>query len=392
MKSLAVAVTTQMQAQEKRPVVLFEIGLSQTTLYYVADRVGITFAGIYYTPKAITLSSIGQSSEGQINRIDLNFDNVNRDMSAYAQYSTFDGKPLIIKRVYRDAVSGTTHYNEIFHGTMEEIGNIASIWFPITASSGKALYQRALLSEYQRSCRYIFGDVNCNISGFSDLTSASNYAKGQVLSGGTGHFIINTAVGSVTGTNNDIFKYGTIKVGLSGTTYNRTCTAWTSATSKATWRVGLPVSIDNSYAYEIYKGCPKDLDACTAAFAFGPISDNRINFGGFLHIGQDKYDKTELSGKAETPQIYTPPIVPRDDSGGSDDGPSDSGLISDQERAESQDPGPNVHDVEQSDSDFGGYGGFGDDRENVGMDTGTDTDHDPGMDSEGRDSGGHGMG
>jgi len=307
MKTLATAVTAQMQAQEKRPVLLFELGLSAATLYYIADKLGFTFDNVYYTPKAITLSAIQQSSEGQINRINLNFDNVSRDMAAYAQYLSFDGRPLIIKRVYRDAMSGSTLYNEIFHGAMEEVGNIGATWFPITASSGKALYEKALLSEYQRSCRHIFGDVNCNIDGLSDLTNASNYAAGQVSSGGTNHFVIDTTVGSVTGTNDDAFNYGVIKLGLAGTTYIRICTDWASSTSRATWRVGLPVAIDSSYRYEIYKGCSKELDACTASFAWGPISDNRINFGGFLHIGQDKYDTIDLGGRAETPQIYTPP-------------------------------------------------------------------------------------
>lgn len=316
-KTLPSAVTAQMQLQQKRPALLFELGLSATTLYYVAEKDDITFAGNTYTSKAITVSEFTQSSEGQINRITVNFDNTERDMAAYALYSTFEGRPLVIKRVYKDAISGTTHYNEVFRGTMEELVDIGRTWTPITATVGKPLYEKALLNEYVRTCRHNFGDSMCNMDGFSNLASTSNYANGQLLSGATNYMIIDTTVGSVTGTNDDAFNYGVIKVGKSGTTYIKTCSDWDSATSKALWTVGLPISLDNTYRYQIYKGCPKDLNSCTCAYAWGPISDNRINFGGFVHIGKEKYVSQQLSGGPEAPQYYiAPPTYYGDDGGG----------------------------------------------------------------------------
>lgn len=268
MKTLPVAVTTQMMAQQKRPALLLELGLSSTTLYYVAEKDDLTFGGNTYSSKAITISEITQSTEGQINRITVNFDNTERDMAAYATYMTFEGRPIVIKRVYKDVISGTTHYNEIFRGTMEEIVDIGRTWLPITATVGKPLYEKALLNEYVRTCRHNFGDSFCNLDGFSNLTSTSNYAEGQILSGATNYMVIDTTVGSVTGENDDVFNYGIIKVGKSGATYIRTCYDWTSSTSRADWQVGLPVSLDNTYRYQIYKGCPKDLNSCTAGFAW----------------------------------------------------------------------------------------------------------------------------
>jgi len=307
-KSLPSAVTTQMEAVQKRPSLLFELGLSAATLYYVAEKNDITFGGNTYSAKAITVSGFTQSAEGQINRITVNFDNVSRDMAAYATYLPFEGRPLVIKRIYKDAVSGTTHYNEVFRGTMEEISDMGRTWLPINATVGKPLYQKALLKEYIRTCRHSFGDANCNIDGFSSLASASNYAAGNILSGATTYMIIDTTVGSVTGTNDDAFNYGIIKIGKSGTTYIRTCYDWTSSTSRADWQVALPVTIDSTYNYQIYKGCPKDLNSCTMGYSWGPQADNRINFGGFLHIGKEKYTSAPmLSAGAEAPQHYYPP-------------------------------------------------------------------------------------
>jgi len=318
MKSIPSAVSAQMQLQQKRPALLFELGLSGNTLYYIAEKDDLVYANITYTAKAITISEFAQSAEGQINRITVNFDNTSRDMSAYATYAQFEGRPFIVKRVYKDALSGTTLYNEVFRGTMEELTNIGRTWLPISAVAGKPLHQKALLKEYSRNCRYVFGDSMCNVGGLSDLTSASNYAKGTILTGATNYMVINTDLGSVTGTNDDAFNYGVIKIGKGGTTYVRTCSNWTSATSRADWIVALPVTLDNTYHYEIYKNCPKDLNSCTAAYAWGPIANNGINFGGFIHIGKEKYGGARLSTGAEQPQHWYPPPSYGSDSG--DDG------------------------------------------------------------------------
>ena len=321
MKTIPSAVTTQMEAQQKRPALLFEIGLSAGTLYYVAEKDDLTYAGNTYTAKAITLSNLTQSAEGQINRVTANFDNTSRDMAAYAVNAQFEGRPFIIKRVYKDALSDPTYYNELFRGTMEELTDMGRTWMPINAVAGKPLYQKALLSEYVRTCRHIFGGTQCNMNGFSDLTSISNYAEGTILTGTTNSMTIDTTIGSVTGTNDDAFNYGIIKIGKSGTTYIRTCTDWTAGTSVAIWSVALPVTIDNTYRYQIYKGCPKNLNSCTMGFAWGPSSNNHLNFGGFIHVGKELINTSQLSEGAEVPShYYPPPWSPPWDTGGGDDG------------------------------------------------------------------------
>jgi len=116
-KDLTSAVITQIDAVQKRPVILVELELS-STLRYAAAKSNITFptGGNVYTAKAIKVSGINQSLEGQIQRATIKFDNVSRDMAAYAYNEDFQNKRIIIKRVYLDALANSGDYNEIFNG------------------------------------------------------------------------------------------------------------------------------------------------------------------------------------------------------------------------------------------------------------------------------------
>src|SRR5574343_515011 len=104
-KNLPAAVITQIDAANKRPVLLFELYLA-STLRFAAYKTNITFptGGSTYTAKAITTGGLVQSLEGQIERVSIKFDNVQKDMSAYANNENFFGKKLIVKRVYLDAL------------------------------------------------------------------------------------------------------------------------------------------------------------------------------------------------------------------------------------------------------------------------------------------------
>ena len=100
-KSIPAPIIAQMDAVSKRPVLLFELGLS-STIRFAAYKTSITFptGGNVYTAKTIEIGNVSQSIEGQIQRINVKFDNVKKDMMAYAHTQDFRGKSLIIKRIY----------------------------------------------------------------------------------------------------------------------------------------------------------------------------------------------------------------------------------------------------------------------------------------------------
>lgn len=297
-KTLETAVSTQVVASQRQPAILFEMGMeSGTTLYWTSLRQDVTFpsgaTGQVYTARAIKMDSFTQSAEGQINRISIKIDNVDKAMTTYAEQYNLEGKPIIIKRVYLGDVGNEPNYNELFFGTMEQPMDMDRFWFPVNATFGRPLYDQALLPYYSRNCRHDFGGKYCIVDDLSDLTSAagllSNSASAAIDTAGTTWLTMPTPdVSGVTGTNDDAFNYGLVQVGKSGVTHNRICTDYDSGTSKVTWTVGLPVLPDNTYRFQVFKGCDKLWDTCSGAYAYGPVGNNTDNFGGFLHIGDNE--------------------------------------------------------------------------------------------------------
>lgn len=279
-KSLPAAVTTEMNAQQKRPVLLFEIGLS-STLRFAAYKTNIVFptGGNVYTAKAIQLSGVAQTLEGQINRVTVKFDNVVRDMAAYAYNEDFKGKSLVIKRIYLDAVGNATYYNEVFSGYMEGPSDINRHWFTVSATAGQSLMRKALTFPYQRMCPWVFGGTECNTDGLADLTSLT--VSGTADSGATARLI-----DSILTEPTEYWRHGRISVTKDGVTYNRKIKASSGAIHAVYFDVDLPVAVDNTTTYTLYKGCDQTWDTCSGIDTWGPSADNKANFGGCMHIAK----------------------------------------------------------------------------------------------------------
>ena len=277
-KDLHANVIAQMDAVHKEPVLLFELGLS-STLRYAAYMTNFTFptAGNVYTAKAINVSGIEQSLEGQINRITVRFDDVSSDMSAYADDEEFKGKSLVIKRVYMDALGDASYYNEVFNGFMEMPSDYDYAWLTVPATTGKALNKRILSFAYQRMCPWVPGGDECNTDGNFDLTSLT--ATGTADSGST-----TTLVDNALTQTDDYWNYGEIYITYDGTVYRRKVKDFVAASDTITLDVALPFSVDNTCTYEVFKGCDQTWDTCESNNNWGPSADNSANFGGCIHI------------------------------------------------------------------------------------------------------------
>ena len=64
----------------------------------------------------------------------------------------------------------------------------------------------------------------------------------------------------------------------------RNVVQFNSGTSKVIFDVGFTAALDNSWTYNIYKGCSKTWESCGATKAYGPTTNNTANFQGFLHL------------------------------------------------------------------------------------------------------------
>jgi hypothetical protein len=277
-KTLPAQVITQLDAEYKKPVLLFELGLS-STVRYAAYMTNVTFptGGNVYTAKAITVAGMNQSLEGQINRISLKFDDVLNDMSAYDDEEGLNGKSLIIKRVYLDALGDASYYKEVFNGYMEQPNNYDYAWLSVSASSGKSLKKRVLNFSYQRMCPWIFGGTECNTDSLADLTSLT--ASGTADSG-----TVTTLVDNALTQANNYWNYGRIEITKGGVVYRRKVASFDAGSDTVTFDVALPVAVDNTCTYDIFKGCDQTLSTCGASNAWGPSADNTANFGGCVHI------------------------------------------------------------------------------------------------------------
>ena len=216
-RAIPAAIIQQMDAVGKRPVLLLELGLA-STLRYAAYKSNITFeatTGNPYTAKAIEVSGLSQSLEGQIGRITIKFDNVMKDMAAYANHEDFRGKSLIIKRIYLDSIVNATDYNEVFNGTMERPSEIGPQWLTVTAVSGKPLNRKVHDFAYQRMCPWRFGGTECNTNGLANLAVLT--ASGTADSGSTTTLVDNALTQA-----SDFWNNGEIQITKSGVVYYRT--------------------------------------------------------------------------------------------------------------------------------------------------------------------------
>jgi len=289
-KDLSGATTTAIaiDAQEKQPVLLFTQFLTfpTLTLRFCAYNTNLIFGGNTFTAKSVIFDGVGQSLEGQIGRVSVKYDNVLTDMTAYAFTQIFEGRRLFIQRIYLDdsgnPPTAATDYVEVFDGTMDTPSEIGREWLTVSATTGKALKKKTLLATYNKGCRHVFGDSFCNLDGLSDQSS---FVKTGNLTSTSLTGTTFAGVGVLTQAD-DYWDFGRITIGKSGTSYNRIVSDFDNATSGGTLDLSLPVSIDSSFRYILYKGCSKILTTCKGEEAYGPSGDNSVNFGGFGHIGK----------------------------------------------------------------------------------------------------------
>jgi len=279
-KDLHANVITQLDAQQKRPCLLFELGLA-STIRFAAYVSNVTFptAGSTYTAKAIEVSGIQQTIEGEVGRLTVKFGNVLRDMAAYANNEDFHGKSLIIKRVFLDDVASADYYVEVFNGFMERPKEISPLWLTVTATTGNPLNKKALSFHYQRMCPWVPGGTECDTDSLFDLTSLT--ASGTADSGSTTTLVDNALTQA-----EDYWNYGRIEITKSSVVYYRKVKNFVAASDEVTFDVQLPFAVDNTCTYVIYKGCDQTWDTCEANNNWGPSADNSANFGGCLHVSK----------------------------------------------------------------------------------------------------------
>lgn len=283
-------------AQQKQPVLLYTLFLTVPTITYryAAYISNLSFGGETFIAKTIVLDGTNQSLEGQIGKVSIKIDNTNTDLAAVANSHVFEGRRLLIQRIFLDSSgnppSAFTDYKEVFNGKLETPSNIDKHWLSVSAVSGSALKKRTLLDTYNKPCRHVAGGERCNQDGKFDLTTSGTtlIASGNLTSKSASGTTF-AGVGTLTQAD-DYWNFGSVTIGNSGVSYFRIVEDFDNATSGATLDLSVPVALDTSFRYVLKKGCDKLLATCTGANAWGPRTgaDNNFNFGGFIHIGKNQ--------------------------------------------------------------------------------------------------------
>jgi len=294
-KSLEAGTISQIDASKRRPVILIELSLSSTLRYAISNQ-NIVFpeGGNTYTAKYITVGNVSQTLESQIQSISLQFDNTAKDMSSFAAYEDFEGKGLLIKRIFLDDIDSASDYVELFGGRMERPSQISKNFLTVTAVSGKTLSYRTLTGKYQRLCRHNFGDVYCNKNGLADLSTL--VWSGTADSGDTTYLIDDSLTWA-----DDYWNHGDIEVTYDGVVYHRKVADFVAADDKIIFDILLPFSVDNTCTYTVRKGCNQLWLTCKGTYIWGPNGDNSKNYGGFLHIPADDPQRKRVEGWTTTP-------------------------------------------------------------------------------------------
>lgn len=254
------------------------MSLDAGTIRYAAAPSAVVFptAGNSYTAIHFTGGHKKMDTANQIVTKKYTFDDRNGVLHGLNAAEPFKGKWFVEKKIYLDALGDSSYHREIMAGEMGEPKFDETV-MTVTVTSGKNLNQRALNKFYQKLCTNDFGDTACNYDGYANLASLT--ATGTADSGTTGGFTDNALTQA-----DDYWNYGKVTVTISGNTYERKVADFDAATDTITFDVPLPVAVSNGDAYTLYKGCPRNLDACRANNAFGPSADNEDNFIGYIHL------------------------------------------------------------------------------------------------------------
>ena len=274
-----IAIKNQLQ---HKPVEIHDIYLgSQTsedsnTLHYVNFYFPLYFftylghTSQVYSPLGISRSAIKKGSQGEIERVGYQLDNVNKTMSEFAASHDFRNKRIVTRLIFRDHLSSYLDAKIVFDGFIQNLvfsrKQMSASCTPVIGSLG---FETGW--PYQIACNARFGDAYCQIN----KEAAENKVTGTVTDGTTTTVIdtINLIQAD------DYWNWGTITF-TSGNNNgsSRKILDFDAATDALTLDYALDTAATAGDEYVVYRGCDKTLNSCDTIFS------NTINYHGFHTI------------------------------------------------------------------------------------------------------------
>lgn len=222
-----------------------------------------------YTPLGISRSAVKSNSKGEIERINYQLDNVNKNLGSLAAKYNFRNKRIVTRLIFRDHLSSYLDAKVIFDGYIQSIAfeqkKMTATCVPIIGSLN---FETGW--PYQIQCNAFFGNSYCGIN--KEL--AANKVTGSVTA--VSGVLVTDTVNLIQA--DDYWNFGTITFtsGLNNG-LSRKIVNFDSASKTLTLDFALDYTIVVGDTFVVYRGCDKTLSMCTAY-------SNTDNYRGFHTI------------------------------------------------------------------------------------------------------------
>ncbi len=259
---------SQKNKEYNRPVELYQIFLDQETLYLAMYPENINFFDengnpTTYYAAALSRSAVQTNIETKVDQTEVKIDNVNREMSAYIANTDFQGRRLVIWKVFLDKLDDPNNYVVVFDGIMDE-PRVDQYSMVVTVVSKLDTLDRELPGRtYEVQCSWIFGDEECG-----KVVPPKN---GTVDSVSSDRMIIYDS--AITEEMN-YWKYGSIKIGKELRAVTESGVGYVKV--EYPFYIDIPTGTD----YTLEAGCDKGYDTPHGCQYWG----NTQYYGGFLSI------------------------------------------------------------------------------------------------------------
>jgi len=163
-KTLHSAVKTEAQKSTNQPIFLVEIYLDNGTKYFTDSESDINFpkeGGHTYKSWGFSFDNIRNNLTGEIDRVRFSFDNTDLTFREYLDAEEFQGRRLILKRVFKNLLSSSDYSMTLFFGDMSTpVINQDEVMITVYSSTVK--FKRKIpRRKYQPNCQWKFDSLEC---------------------------------------------------------------------------------------------------------------------------------------------------------------------------------------------------------------------------------------
>ncbi|KXS41188.1 MAG: hypothetical protein AWU54_1717 [Candidatus Frackibacter sp. T328-2] len=221
-RDLSTDVQNEKDKSYNRPIELYQVFLDQQTLYLARYQKDIQFFDENGNPQTYTAAnldrgSISTNADTKVDEVSVTIGNVNKEMSAYIANTKFQGRRLVIWKVFLDHLDSANNKIIMFDGIMDAPKVNQEVMTVDVVSRLDTLDKDLPSRFYGVKCSWQFGGPDtCGVSvptkigtveyisadhltiNDSDITEASNYWKyGEITIGSESRHIVESGSGYV---------------------------------------------------------------------------------------------------------------------------------------------------------------------------------------------------